>query len=215
MGFSLKKVLGVNNGLFNFPGEIGSFMNDITGSTDAAKQTYKYSQKAADADMLRSIQLWNLQNEYNTPAAQIARMQAAGIDVNPMTYALGSGGMSTSAGSISAPSTGGATVSPNGINPFQAAMSVISGIQELQYRHEQVRDLKMANDENERHGISSSSPWYKVASSYFSSLLGELFSRSSKGSNAPRTRNRNLPAFGDNLLEEPPKNWRPKFFPDF
>lgn len=219
MGFSLKSLGTLNLGALNLGNYVGSLLNDFTGSSDAAKQTYKYSQQAADADMVRSIQLWNLQNQYNTPAAQIARMQAAGIDVNPMTYALGSGGMSSVAGSISAPSTGGATVSPNGINPFQAAMSVIAGIQELQYRHEQVRDLKMANDEHEIYGTSTASPWYKRGMSYVSEVLNQLFSSDGNGSggksNVPRTKNKNLPAFGQNLTEEPRKNWRPQFFPDF
>lgn len=133
---------------------IGRLFNNLSGSSDAAANTYAYSQMGADADMARSVYLWNMQNEYNSPKAQIARMKEAGIDVNPMTYALGSGGMSNTASSISAPSTGGASMSPSGINPISALFSVVSGIADLAIKKETARKMRMANNENERSGTS-------------------------------------------------------------
>lgn len=92
---------------------VGQWMNNITGSSDMYNREYE-----------GNVALWNMQNEYNTPAAQIARMKAAGINVNPLTYAVGNGNMSTSAGSISTPSVGA-----SGINPIASLVSVMSGIQ--------------------------------------------------------------------------------------
>lgn len=135
MGF-LKKALkgwspsnffsGKNEGFENM---IGGSFNNLLGTSDAAAQSYRYSQLGADADMQRSLYLWNLQNEYNSPKAQIARMAEAGIDVNPMTYAVGNGSMSTTASNISAPSTGGASMASSGVNPITALFGVLQGIQ--------------------------------------------------------------------------------------
>ena len=94
---------------------VGSFLNNIAGSTDMYNREYE-----------GNVALWNMQNEYNTPAAQIARMKAAGIDVNPLTYAVGNGSMSTTGGNISAPSVGA-----SGINPVSTLLSVLSGIESV------------------------------------------------------------------------------------
>ena len=78
-----------------------------------------------------------MQNEYNTPAAQIARMREAGIDVNPMTYAVGNGSMATTAGSISP-----GTYASSGVNPISTAMSMMSGIKELTAKDAQIDQTK-------------------------------------------------------------------------
>lgn len=95
--------------------KVGSMMNNLSGSTDMLRQ-----------EMANNIQLWNMQNQYNTPSAQVARMAAAGINVNPMTYAVGNGNMTTTATNISAPSVGA-----SGINPIASLMGVISGLKDL------------------------------------------------------------------------------------
>lgn len=94
---------------------IGGLLNNVTGVTDIANRSYQ-----------DQVKLWNMQNQYNTPAAQLARMKEAGIDVNPMTYAVGNGNMSTTAGSISSPSYSG-----SGVNPIAQAMAVMNGIADV------------------------------------------------------------------------------------
>lgn len=48
------------------------------------KQQYEYNKKLAEQAFARNMQAWNLQNMYNSPAAQVARLRAAGLNPNEM-----------------------------------------------------------------------------------------------------------------------------------
>lgn len=109
-----------------FLNNIGGWLNDITGVSDTAKQSYNYNMKQ-----------WHAQNEYNHPKNQIARMAEAGIDVNPMTYAVGNGSMSTTASSATAPSFSG-----SGVNPIATAINVISGLKGVEQRDAEIENTK-------------------------------------------------------------------------
>lgn len=89
-----------------FLGGVGSLVNNILGTTQAMKD-----QNNAQWDM------WNAQNAYNTPAAQMKRLKEAGL--NPMLV-YGSGSHSFTAGSMSA---SGATGAGSGL-----ASSLVSGL---------------------------------------------------------------------------------------
>lgn len=89
-----------------FLGGVGSLVNNILGTTQAMKD-----QNSAQWDM------WNAQNAYNTPAAQMKRLKEAGL--NPMLV-YGSGSHSFTAGSMSA---SGATGAGSGL-----ASSLVSGL---------------------------------------------------------------------------------------
>lgn len=112
---------------------VGSLLNAVTGVTDTADESYKASKKLMGMENANNIALWNMQNEYNTPTAQIARIKEAGIDVNPMTYAVGNGNMSTTASSVS-------TVTPHmpvysgAANPITTLMGVLNGIEDFKAR---------------------------------------------------------------------------------
>lgn len=45
-------------------------------------QTYTYNKELAQDAFRRNVQMWNMQNAYNTPAAQMARLVAAGLNPN-------------------------------------------------------------------------------------------------------------------------------------
>lgn len=82
-------------GLFTkLAGKIGGQVNNLLGTTEVMNQ-----QNQMQWDM------WNAQNAYNTPAAQMQRLKAAGL--NPMLV-YGSGSHSFSAGSMSASGASGA-----------------------------------------------------------------------------------------------------------
>lgn len=127
-------------GLFSF---VGNLINDVTGASSSAKNTYQ-----------NNVDLWNMQNAYNTPSAQIARMKDAGIDVNPMTYAVGNGSMDTTASSVSPGNYSSAG------NPVSMLMSVIQGLQGVknQKAQELSTDANTAYTEAQtaalRHNIS-------------------------------------------------------------
>ena len=107
---------------------IGNVLNDVTGVTSSMNAQNKYN-----------TQMWNLQNEYNTPSAQLARMREAGIDINPTSYALGTGNLSNTATHVSSGSG-----SPAG-NPITALMGMASGIQSIRESKQRTENLEEQN----------------------------------------------------------------------
>lgn len=156
---SLKKLLSKSGKKVQQYGEgglnlVGRGLNALTGST-----------AMLDSEYSNNVALWNMQNEYNTPSAQIARMKAAGIDVNPMTYAVGNGSMSTTASNVSAPSVGA-----SGVNPIATLMSVLSGIKSIEAQGLQNQMLAKDLDFYEKNG-------YRPGTSDWMTILPALIER--------------------------------------
>lgn len=72
---------------------IGAIGNLFTGGMSARKQ-YKYQSKLMDKQNRQQIDFWNMSNEYNTPLAQRARLEQAGL--NPDLMYVGSGNIGQS-----------------------------------------------------------------------------------------------------------------------
>lgn len=74
---------------------------------------YEYGEKQAENAYQRQLEFWNKTNEYNTPSAQRARLEAAGL--NPaLMYGSGSGSNTAGymSGSNQAPKSGGSAYNP-------------------------------------------------------------------------------------------------------
>ena len=71
-------------------GAIGAIGNLFTGGMSARKQ-YKYQSKLMDKQNQQQIDFWKMNNEYNTPFNQRARLEQAGL--NPDLMYGGSGNM--------------------------------------------------------------------------------------------------------------------------
>ena len=69
---------------------IGTIGNLFTGGMSARKQ-YKYQSMLMDKQNQQQIDFWNMNNKYNTPLAQRARLEQAGY--NPDLMVSGSGNM--------------------------------------------------------------------------------------------------------------------------
>jgi hypothetical protein len=61
------------------------------------RENHAYNSQAAEAAYGRNLDMWERQNRYNDPSAQMARLKAAGLNPN-MVYGQGSGGASGHAG---------------------------------------------------------------------------------------------------------------------
>lgn len=72
---------------------ISSAFGSIFGNNSAKKQ-YEYQRKLNQEAFQHDIDMWNRQNAYNTPSAQMERLQAAGLNPN-LVY--GNGGASNTA----------------------------------------------------------------------------------------------------------------------
>ena len=84
---------------------------DYNTSEREAAQSYNTSEREAAQDW--NLEMWNLENAYNDPSAQMERMVAAGI--NPNSVAQGMAGNGSTAGSVqgsSGQSVSGASSSP-------------------------------------------------------------------------------------------------------
>lgn len=85
-------------------GAIGAGIGMI-GSAISQRQNYKYTKKLMELQYQQNLDLWNKQNEYNAPTAQMQRLQAAGLNPNLVYGSSVSGNSSnntsTSLGSVS------------------------------------------------------------------------------------------------------------------
>lgn len=85
-------------------GAIGAGIG-MLGSAISQRQNYKYSKKLMELQYQQNLDLWNKQNEYNSPTAQMRRLQAAGLNPNLVYGSSVSGNSSnntsTSLGSVS------------------------------------------------------------------------------------------------------------------
>lgn len=74
-------------------GAIGAGIGMI-GSAISQAQNYKYSKKLMELQYQQNLDLWNKQNDYNSPTAQMQRLQAAGLNPN-LVYGNGVSGNSS------------------------------------------------------------------------------------------------------------------------
>lgn len=85
-----------------------------------------------------NLQMWNLQNEYNTPEAQMQRFQRAGLSPQ-LVYGNGSSGNATSAPEIGSTIPAGAVAS--GLDKM---LNTIAGVNNLRKQEEEIRQAKIA-----------------------------------------------------------------------
>lgn len=145
MGFSLGKIgksFGKVTGGFFDP--IGEAINGLTGVNSSMDKSYQQQMSAMKAQNAYNTYMWNLQNQYNSPQAQLARMAEAGIDINPTSYALGTGNLSNTASLVGSASGFSGSGSPAG-NPITMAMGVAQGIQGVRESKQRVENMKEQN----------------------------------------------------------------------
>ncbi len=118
----LIKQTSVSNGLdlgFGFLNNLLSLPFDIAREKRNYDLQYQYNEKAAENAFARQLEFWQMQNEYNTPAAQMRRLVDAGL--NP---ALMNGGVSSNtAGGLSSVSSASVGLSPQH-DPIAKLLSV-------------------------------------------------------------------------------------------
>lgn len=146
MGFS-----GLSEGLkfgFNQLGNIFNSRRQWNYNKKAMDYQYQLNEQAAKNSFDRSIQAWNMENEYNTPAAQMERFQAAGLNPN-LIY-----GQSNQGAGLTAPEQKG--VSGNSVGQgTNSTFDVIRGMQEIQQMSNMREQQKLMEAERElkRAGI--------------------------------------------------------------
>lgn len=114
MGFlsGITNFLGKATGLgpiVNAVGSIGGALIGSNSSSNAVKQQNSGNLELAKYAYSQNLAQWNRENEYNTPANQIARLRAAGLNPNLMYGNSSAGGVSASSPNFNAPTLGAYT----------------------------------------------------------------------------------------------------------
>ncbi|WGL31398.1 DNA pilot protein [Dipodfec virus UOA04_Rod_1021] len=114
MGFfgNVANFLGKATGLgpiVNAVGSIGGALIGSNSSSNAVKQQNAGNMELAKYAYQQNLEQWNRENEYNTPANQIARLRAAGLNPNLMYGDSSAGGVSASSPNFNAPTLGAYT----------------------------------------------------------------------------------------------------------
>ena len=102
----------------------GSGLLSGVGSIFAQNSANKANMKLQQQQQAYDTQMWNMQNAYNDPSAQMARTSAAGI--NPF-QAMGSSGVSVTSGNNSSPAQGVAPAHVDALPVGGVLMSALSG----------------------------------------------------------------------------------------
>lgn len=129
----------------SFLSSIGSALNNLTGVSSSQKKTYQQQLASTAYQNAYNASMWQAQNEYNSPTAQLARMREAGIDINPTSYALGTGNLSNTATFVGSEGGFSGSGSPAG-NPISQLMGMASGIlgvRETQARIDNMKEQKI------------------------------------------------------------------------
>lgn len=179
----------------------GSFLNDLTGISSQQNNTYKQQIASMQAQNAYNSSMWQKQNEYNSPSAQLARMREAGIDINPTSYALGTGNLSNTATFVGSENGFSGSGSPAG-NPISMALGVANGIADVrnrnastrnieqqtrntealtEYSEEHARKLRNDNDFFEKHGYYPTTADTPVGSGYETGLFGDILGAIARG----------------------------------
>lgn len=136
------------NGIFRQ----GAKMSDSWYHNNESSAQFGADYALAQLANKQEIDMWNMQNAYNTPAAQMERFKAAGLNPN-LVYQMGTPGNASSAPGVhqsQAPNYTQAKVAKiqnamavvNGVsNLAQAVFGIIGGVQELDAR-------RMANEQS-------------------------------------------------------------------
>lgn len=97
-------------------GAIGAGIGMI-GSAISQRQNYNYSKKLMELQYQQNLDLWNKQNEYNAPSAQMQRLRAAGLNPN-LVYG----------GSVSGNSSNNTSTSLGAVAPVDYSDSMFKGV---------------------------------------------------------------------------------------
>lgn len=115
-----------------------------TASHDYNTQMYVQQRKDALAD-------WNMQNEYNAPSAQMARLKTAGLNPN-LVY--GNGNAATTTTNPNAHS-GGASYNPSNVGAplAEGANQSIASYQQAEMQAQQLNNLQTVNTVNKQDAL--------------------------------------------------------------
>jgi len=120
---------------------ISSASNSIATS-NLNRRNRKWSEQMYERQQGDNIEFWNMQNEYNSPQAQMARFQEAGLNPN-LIYGQGNAG---NASPISTPDVQPVNLrNPEYGNAIPNALSALTAMYDLDIKQAQVDNMRVQN----------------------------------------------------------------------
>jgi len=98
---------GIFNGTMGFLGQKQANQTNL----QIARETNEANRQLAQYEWNKNLEMWNLQNQYNSPASQMRRFKQAGLNPN-LIYGQGNAGNATTLPRYSAPTMQPVTVNP-------------------------------------------------------------------------------------------------------
>lgn len=142
---------------------------DIANDNNRTQREIAAANNQLQVDMMRennqfsrdmAIEMFNLENNYNSPVEQVKRLQEAGI--NPAVYFANANG-SAGTGDIATPSAAGSTVSPqlpSMVTPnIQAAPPIVTGAIDAMA---QLINMSLTAKQAEKTGAETKSIWKQI-----------------------------------------------------
>ena len=148
-------VMGWIGGLISGIGSLGSsILNGIFGQNaqnqanntnlQIARETNLANKQLAEYEWNKNLEMWNLQNQYNSPAAQMQRYKAAGLNPN-LIYGQGNSGNATSLPRYSAPTMQPVTVHP-AVFQIGNALDVLGKYMDYRIKSAQEAQIRQQTD---------------------------------------------------------------------
>lgn len=119
--------------------QVGGMIYNAAQQRKNVKDTIRANKQEAQLAYDREVDMWNRANDYNSPSAQMARLQSAGLNPN-LIYGSGVGGAAGTAAQ-SMPKYNAPTLQYN-FNPVVDIPQVISMYQNFQMRQAQINNVK-------------------------------------------------------------------------
>lgn len=117
---------------------LGTSIYNAQAQKAAQKRQNQANALAATTAYDRDKEMWNLQNMYNSPESQMARLKAAGLNPN-MIYGSGSGGAAGTAGS---PPNARVPQIVSEFGPLNGIPEALASYQNFQMRQAQIDNVK-------------------------------------------------------------------------
>jgi|SaaInlStandDraft_1057018.scaffolds.fasta_scaffold10803_2 hypothetical protein len=134
---------------------LGGPVGGLIGSLGSSLLTNSGAKKRQQTANRENVEFWNMQNAYNDPSAQMARLKEAGLNPN-LIYGQSSGSAAGNAGAIAA-----SKAAPYNIaNPVPSAVqSMMAGPQKEQMRTQSLNNLaNAAYSKSQKNRIDSLLP---------------------------------------------------------
>lgn len=157
-------------------------------NADLQRETNKQNYQIFKEQNAFNLDMWNKQNQYNNPSAQVARLQAAGI--NPMAV-FGNGSVSEAGSLQSAPSPN--MVAPQFGNTWQSFTPDFSGVGDAVSQAIAMRNQsRLTESQANFNDAKAEYEWLSMGS-----RLLEDYNRAEQGSFAKEQAKRNLDFFNE------------------